>query len=200
MAPSSTVKSILDAATALFAMRGAEGVSVLDIARRGNVSSGTVIYHFKSKDNLLFIVSREILSRLYRESREAMAAAATPLQGVHAFIDAFFSLAQDCSDAVMFLGRFDPFTRLDLDSFPMAELVVLKKQYIGLVEECVSAGSARGLVNPVDPRLFALTIWAALQGVCRLYSQNSPMDGLALELKSIAAFRLTGSLCGEEVF
>jgi len=44
-----TLKNIVEAATALFARRGAEGVTVVDIAKRCNIASGTVIYHFPMK-------------------------------------------------------------------------------------------------------------------------------------------------------
>jgi len=93
-----TVENIIEAATALFARRGAEGVTVLDIAKRCNVASGTVIYHFKSKNNLLFIVSRKIFVRLQRDTQQAMLQTSTPLEAIHAFIDAFFYLAEQDLD------------------------------------------------------------------------------------------------------
>lgn len=198
MAEPTTVEAILEAATALFALRGAEGVSVLEIARRANVSAGTVIYHFKSKDNLLFIVSREIFVRLHRDAQQAMLQAATPLEAVHAFIDAFFSLAEQGRDSVVFLARFDPFTRLDLGSFPNADLVVLKNKYLGLLESCVAKGVADQCFNPVEPEVFRMLTWATLQGICHKYCQAFPLRDLSQELKRMITFRLTGSLRGEQ--
>lgn len=193
-----TVETILEAATALFARRGAEGITVLDIAKRANVSAGTVIYHFKSKDNLLFIVSREIFVKLHRDAQQAMSQTSTPLESVHAFIDAFFSLAEQNRDSVVFLARFDPFTRLDLGSFPNADLLVLKNQYLGLLENSVQAGVADGSFNPVDPGVFRMLTWATLQGICHKYCQVSPLRDLSQEFKHMITFRLTGSLGGEQ--
>ncbi|MFP5223541.1 MAG: TetR/AcrR family transcriptional regulator [Acidobacteriota bacterium] len=192
-----TVETIIEAATALFAQRGAEGITVLEIAKRANVSAGTVIYHFKSKDNLLFIVSREIFSRLHREAQEAMFNTSTRLEAVHAFIDSFFSMAEQSRHSVVFLARFDPFTRLDLASFPNADLLVLKNQYLGLLENCVAAGVAEQCFNDVDPVEFRMLTWATLQGICHKYCQASRLRDLSLEFKRMITFRLTGSLSGE---
>ncbi|WP_243361918.1 TetR/AcrR family transcriptional regulator [Fundidesulfovibrio terrae] len=192
-----TIETIIDAATALFAQRGAEGITVLEIAKRASVSAGTVIYHFKSKDNLLFIISREIFSRLLRQSQQAMRQSGTPLAALHAFLDAFFALAEKSRDSIVFLARFDPFTRLDLETFPNADLLVLRDQYIGLVVDCVAEGVAGKCFNPVDPAAFGMLTWAALQGICRIYSQASSLRELSRELKSMVAFRLTGTLADE---
>jgi len=193
-----TVENIIEAATALFARRGAEGVTVLDIAKRCNVASGTVIYHFKSKNNLLFIVSRKIFVRLHRDTQQAMLQTSTPLEAIHAFIDAFFCLAEQDLDCVVFLARFDPFTRLDLGSFPNTDLLMLKDQYLGLFENCVKAGVADRSFNPVDPGTLRMLTWATLQGLCHKYCQISPLQNLSQELKRIITFRLTGSLGGEQ--
>ncbi|WP_027190231.1 TetR/AcrR family transcriptional regulator [Fundidesulfovibrio putealis] len=193
-----TVENIIEAATALFARRGAEGVTVLDIAKRCNVASGTVIYHFKSKDNLLFMVSRNIFVRLHRDAQQAMLQTCTPLEAIHAFIDAFFSLADQNRDCVVFLARFDPFTRLDLGCFPNTDLLMLKEQYLGLFENCVKTGVAERSFNPVDPSTLRMLIWATLQGLCHKYCQISSLQDLSQELKRMITFRLTGSLGGAQ--
>ncbi len=193
-----TVENIIEAATALFARRGAEGVTVLDIAKRCNVASGTVIYHFKSKNNLLFIISRKIFVRLHRDAQKAMLQVNTPLEAIHAFIDAFFILAEQNRDCIVFLARFDPFTRLDLGCFPNTDLLMLKDQYLGLIEYCLKAGVAERSFNPVDPSTLRMLIWATLQGICHKYCQITPLQDLSQELKRMITFRLTGSLGGEQ--
>lgn len=193
-----TVDCILEAATTLFAQRGAEGVTVLEIAKRANVSAGTVIYRFKSKNNLLFIVSRNIFVRLHQDAKQAMLQACTPLEAIHAFIEAFFSLAEESRECVVFLARFDPFTRLDLGSFPNTDLLVLKDQYLGLFENCVQAGVADRSFNPVDPGTLRMLTWATFQGLCHKFCQTSPLRDLSQEFKRMITFRLIGSMGGEQ--
>ena len=191
-----TIDSILAAATTLFAERGASGVSLQEIATRANVAAGTIIYHFKSKDNLLFILSREILSNLYRDSKESMLRADSPIQALYNFIDTFFALADTNRDSLIFMARFDPFTQLDLKHFPNAELHILKKQYIGLVSEQVSQGMKMNVFNPVDPEKFSLLAWSALRGICHLYSHEPDPCDLSSEVRDWVTYRLMGALTG----
>lgn len=190
------VESILDAATSLFAERGVSEVSLLEVARRAGVSSGLIIYHFKSKDNLLFIVSRMILSRIHRGALEAMHPDKAPLDAVHAFIDCLFAFAEERRDSAVFLARYDPFLRLDLSSFPAAELLVIKGQIIGLVLESVRRGVAEARFNPVPEAALGFLVWAVLLGVCHAYNQNTDVAELSNELKELLTYRLTGTLRG----
>lgn len=48
----STRERLLDAAAALFAERGRDGVPIRDIAARAGVRHGCINYHFRSKDDL----------------------------------------------------------------------------------------------------------------------------------------------------
>lgn len=191
-----TIDSIMAAAMDLFAERGASGVSVQDIASAAKVAAGTIIYHFKSKDNLLFILAREVFSALYRDSKESMLQADAPLQTLHKLIETFFARAEQNRNSLLFLARFDPFTQLDLDAFPNAELTVLKSRYIGLISECVDRGVRLGAFNTVDPEKFSLLAWSALLGICHHYSHDPNPRDLCPEFKDWVSYRLTGSLRG----
>ncbi|WP_243438897.1 TetR/AcrR family transcriptional regulator [Fundidesulfovibrio soli] len=188
------VESILTAATSLFAERGVGGVSLLEVAKSAKVSSGLIIYHFKSKDNLLFIVSRMILSRLHRCALEAMPPEADPLEAIHAFIDSLFAFAAENRDSAVFLAKCNPFMRLDLTRFPETELVVLKNQIVGLVLSRVRQGVEAGIFNSVSEEALEFIIWSMLQGVCRSFSQSLDKGLLARELKELFTYRLMGSL------
>ena len=61
----STRQRILDAATALYAERGIPGTSVLEVARRADVSPGTVLNHFGTGDGLASAVLEAIVSSLH---------------------------------------------------------------------------------------------------------------------------------------
>ncbi|MBF0483026.1 MAG: helix-turn-helix transcriptional regulator [Desulfovibrionaceae bacterium] len=124
--PENSVEFIVEAAMALFAERGADDVSLSEIARSANVSQGLIIYHFKSKSNLLFIVTRTVYSKFLRESMMAMSLANNPLTAIHAFIDTFFKLANNNRNWPKFLARCDPFLRLDLTKCPNFDLIFLR--------------------------------------------------------------------------
>jgi TetR/AcrR family transcriptional regulator len=57
-------RSILEAATALFADYGFDGVSIATIARKAGVCKANVFHHFPSKDDLYLLVAKQASSEL----------------------------------------------------------------------------------------------------------------------------------------
>ncbi len=60
-------ENILKSARELFLDKGYEKTSMRDIAKKAKVSLGSVVYHYNSKDNLMYEVSEGLLKEL-RES------------------------------------------------------------------------------------------------------------------------------------
>lgn len=192
----SRVESILSSATRLFAERGVAGVSVQEIADQAGVAAGTVIYHFKSKNNLLFILARDILYRLHNQAKEAMENAASPLESVFAFVDSFFTFARNNRDCLVFLTRLDPFTTLDLACFPNADLSLLKDRYIRLIQEGLDRVLQQQSLVDIDTDTMALAVWAILRGVSCLSCENASLPDLSGEVKAMLACRLKAQACG----
>ncbi|SDG55848.1 transcriptional regulator, TetR family [Lentzea fradiae] len=62
-------RRILDAAEELFAERGFERTSFVDIAKRSGISRGSIPWHFKNKDGLVMAVVERAVERLWPSSR-----------------------------------------------------------------------------------------------------------------------------------
>ena len=62
-------RRILDAAEELFAERGFERTSFVDIAERSGISRGSIPWHFTNKDGLLLAVVERALARATVESQ-----------------------------------------------------------------------------------------------------------------------------------
>jgi len=184
----------MEAAMSLFAERGADDVSLAEIAKRAKVSQGLIIYHFKSKANLLFVVARVVYSKLLRQSLEAMSLTTNPLDALYAFIDTFFILADNNRDWPVFLAKFNPILRLNLTKFPEAELIFLKNQIHDIVRYCLIEGININMFKnvPVDP--FSYLILSMLWGVCRAYIGEVNSHELSNEIKEIITHRLTGTV------
>jgi TetR/AcrR family transcriptional regulator, cholesterol catabolism regulator len=73
-------KQIIAAASELFASKGFEGTSIRDIAAASGVLSGSLYYHFPSKEDLLFTVHQESLTAMRREVEAAIANISEPWQ------------------------------------------------------------------------------------------------------------------------
>src|ERR1700757_3173474 len=71
-------RRIIAAASELFARNGFEGTSIRDIAAASGVLSGSLYYHFPSKEDLLFTVHQESLTAMRREVETAIAGVTDP--------------------------------------------------------------------------------------------------------------------------
>src|ERR1700723_4374381 len=66
-------RQIIAAASELFARNGFEGTSIRDIAAASGVLSGSLYYHFPSKEDLLLTVHEESLTAMRQEVEAAIA-------------------------------------------------------------------------------------------------------------------------------
>jgi AcrR family transcriptional regulator len=197
--PESPLEYIVEAAASLFAERGVGAVSLEDVARRAEITPCVMTYHFKSKTNLLFIVSRMFFSRLHRELTVAVGAAKTPLQGIHAFIDTFFKVAEENMNFPIFLSKYDPFLQLDLTTFPTCELVLIRDRIINLLCDSIMDGIIMDQFNYVQADCFSHLVMSILRGVCRTYATDVDPGEVSMEIKSMLTYRLTGSLGGNAI-
>lgn len=62
-------RRILDAAEELFAERGFDRTSFVDIAKRSGISRGSIPWHFKNKDGLVMAVVERAVERIWPSER-----------------------------------------------------------------------------------------------------------------------------------
>lgn len=74
--------------------QGSHRLSLQDIASDAGVSKGLLLYHFKTKDNLLLATMRWALERTAHRIREGVAGADDALAALRALVDAVFVSAQ----------------------------------------------------------------------------------------------------------
>jgi TetR/AcrR family transcriptional regulator, cholesterol catabolism regulator len=71
-------RKIIAAASGLFAQKGFESTSIREIAAASGVLSGSLYYHFPSKEDLLFTVHQESLTAMRREVEAAIGEVTEP--------------------------------------------------------------------------------------------------------------------------
>ena len=97
-----------DAAARLFAQRGYAATSMRDIAVEANMLSGSLYYHFPSKDELLLAVYRAGVEELEKAAREAVERESDPWARLEALCRAHLETVLRDSDYAQVLIRVLP--------------------------------------------------------------------------------------------
>ncbi len=71
--------------------KGVHGFSLQDVADAAWVSKGVILYHFKSKENLILATMRWVLSTVAERIHRSLARARTPEDRILAMIDTIFA-------------------------------------------------------------------------------------------------------------
>ena len=159
------IQNILASACTLFARKGYEHTPISEIADMAGVAGGTIIYHFKSKENLLHILTWRTLNEAYRLTVTHTANADNGLAGVVGYVRAFFEFMRTHADECLLLFKNRPFELMSLDSGgPHADIRTIQRQYTKLLEECMTKGIEDGSIVTDSPRLAALNVFSTLIG------------------------------------
>ncbi len=187
------VESILRAARDLFSIKGFENTPVSEIASAAKVADGTVIYYFKTKENLLFILTRQIFYELYKTTREASIKESLPaLDAMDAFIDAHADFILTHRNEYMVLLKADPFRilRKDLPDYQDAHLY--SSLQIDLIMDMLNRGIAQGDFPELPVKDTAHVIYSMVLCAGRLLATMEPVSlGLYDEIKRFIHIRLS---------
>lgn len=185
------IQAILSSACTLFARKGYEHTPISEIADMAGVAGGTIIYHFKSKENLLHILTWRTLNEAYRLTVTHTANAETGLDGVLSYARAFFEFLRTRGDECLLLFKNRPFELMNLDSGgPHADIRTIQRQYTRLLEESMEKGLQDGSIATAAPRLAALNVFSTLIGSAWqvLFFNENPSDLEQVTLESIRRF------------
>ena len=148
-----------------FATRGAQGVTMRELAKELGCSAMTPYRYFRDKEEILAMVRAAAFAR-FAQRLEAAARAAEPARQGGALSEAYVSFALDEPHAyrLMFdLAQPDESAHPELAAASQRAWRILGAHF----EPLVAAGRMEG-----DPRLIAYAYWAALHGFAMLALAN----------------------------
>lgn len=159
------IEAILNEACLLFAEKGYEHTPISEIAENAGVASGTIIYHFKNKDNLLYVLVWQTLNALFRQTRGRLEELQTGMRGVELFIDSFFDFMRTHRNESLLLLKNRSFERMnDIKGSPAMDIKSIQRRYNELLEEVIQKGIEDGSVRPREVQPTAMNIIAMLIG------------------------------------
>ncbi len=152
-----TRAALIKAARTLFAERGYAEVGTEEIVRAAGVTRGALYHHFADKRELFEAVYEDVERELVeRIASSAVAAAADPLQALHAGAQAFLDACED--PAVQRIGLLDAPSVLGWERWREIGMAY----GLGLVEASLQAAMDAGLIGRQPSRPLAHLLLGAL--------------------------------------
>jgi AcrR family transcriptional regulator len=150
---------ILRTFTEMVAERGYDDVSLRDIAEALDMSKGTIVHHFGSKDRLLEQVHAEYMRVRLAEARLIVARLDTPAERLAGLIFQLLLVEVDDRPATVAFAR--EIVRFQSDAV-MQHVREMRSEYFGIVRDVVSAGMEQGTFRADEPTLVTLQLF----GMC----------------------------------
>jgi AcrR family transcriptional regulator len=193
-APRGARARLLAAAVEAFAAKGFHGTTTRDIAAAAGMSPAALYVHHRSKEELLYLISRTGHDRTLSLIREAAAGAERPREQLVAVVRAFTAHhARSHTSA-----RVVNYELAALAPDHLAEITAIRREINQVVRDLVEAGVCSGEFRTADPRMTALAVLRLGIDVARWYRDDggwSP-DQLA-DHYAEAALRLVGANAAE---
>ena len=171
---------IVDAALAQLAAGGYASASVVAVARRAGVATGSVYRHFPSKGELFAEAFRRASQREVDVLRGMTDRSEPVTHRLAAWVEAFVrrALAEPVRAYALIAEPVDPAVE--------AERLTFRRAYADLFERALRDGAARGEIPPLDAELTAAAIVGALAEalVGPLQRREAGADALVAGLQS----------------
>jgi TetR/AcrR family fatty acid metabolism transcriptional regulator len=144
---------------------------VAEVARRAGVSKGVVTYHFRARDDLVWAVVAEVFGSITTHVGSRLEAVA-PERFVATYLDAWIGYYRDRemnAVAEIWTNFRDAEGRARLDARTL-------EHERTLVESALVAGQAAGQLTDFSPRVMAVTLKAALDGLLGQLTTEPDLD------------------------
>lgn len=184
-----TRRRLREGAMASFSEFGFHGTSTRHIATAAGMSPAAVYVHYKSKEELLYRISKFGHEAILAAVRDSAANSDSPVEQLRAFA---YALAEHhAEDHVS--ARVVNYELNALEDDHLAEIVALRRQIDAVADEILARGIARGDFHTADPRMAAVTIVGSCIDIARWYRDGgswSPADVATFYAES--ALRIAG--------
>ncbi|QLQ11568.1 MAG: TetR/AcrR family transcriptional regulator [Nocardioidaceae bacterium] len=159
---------LLEAAIEAFAEKGFHGTTTRDIATAAGMSPAALYVHHKSKEELLYLISRSGHEEVLRLVRDTAASSADPVT----------ALRQLMHDFALHHARYHTVARIvnyelaALEPDHLSEIRQIRHEIQREVRELVERGVAAGAFHTPDPRLAGTTLLSLGIDIARWYHDD----------------------------
>jgi TetR/AcrR family transcriptional regulator, cholesterol catabolism regulator len=165
-------QQIENAASALFRERGYAATSIRDIAQLVNLQGGSLYAHVASKEDVLWSIVSRAADRFGAEVGPLAEGSQPASARLRAMVGAHVAVVTSAQrDAAVFLDewRF-------LSDERRAQMAARRDAYEQLFRKVIAEGVESGDFAPTDPRLTAICILSAINGIATWYRADGPLS------------------------
>jgi AcrR family transcriptional regulator len=178
-------EDILGAAADVFVARGFDAATTREIGERAGVLSGSLYHHFETKEEMLFILVRDVYSEILVSHEELLTAPGPAAERLRLLVEAHVQhLIANLARTTLALHEFRSLSDEHRTTIGEAEA-----RYVAIVTELIDQGRADGSLRAdADPRLARLVVLGAANWVYRWYSADGAQtaDEIAAAVASLA--------------
>lgn len=161
-------QTIMDTATRLFAEKGFHNTSTVEIAEAAGVAHGTLFYHYKNKEGIIYEIFRHVGELYINEMQAAIALHETGMAQIEALLHFNSAFSRSHSRQLLIFLRDFPEKLTSPDS-PLKDLIKnTGEQVVGIIARCLETGVAdRSLTTP-EPRKTAYILNGLIFGLLHM--------------------------------
>ncbi len=159
---------ILDTARTLLLEKGLNATSINQIAKRSELSVGSIYFYFKDKEELFAALQVEGLELLYQTILRTVDQEALPEEKIRSIALAYLHFSEEHKNYFDIINYFltspktifPPDLKNKIDSHGNASILTLTS--------AIREGIEQNNFKPVDPRRQAVILWGVFQGMIQL--------------------------------
>lgn len=142
---------IAKAAAPLFIKKGYNNTSIREISKAVGMSMGNLYHYIKSKDDVLFLVYRELLYHVWEGKFNAVEIKKieNPEKRLRALIQVTLQFVHENSQFIQMTFRESKF----LEKSAFKQVLTIESQFIGVFVETIEDGINKGVFRPVEPNI-----------------------------------------------
>lgn len=161
-------KAILKAAIGLFAQKGFTSTTTSEIAKNAGVAEGTIFHHYKSKDNILITILRQIVDDYLYGIELSVKGCESGIISIKSIFIFYFDFIKKRENEFLILNRDIPMNMISMDGFYGKEIVPQIQRITKIYEMCLKKGIEDGSIRELNTEKVCLLLDAFLIGFSRL--------------------------------
>lgn len=171
-----TIEAIRKAGLRLIYKHGYEAMSLRQLASEVGIVQGGLYNHIETKQQLLFDLIRDHMTKVLREVDLAVGRDAAPLEQLISFVR--FHVYYHIDKKMEVFISYSELRSLEPGNFKT--IVAMRRIYEQKLVEVIKAGAAEGIFDVSDAKTAAFGILSMLSGICTWYDPKGALSRQAV--------------------